>query len=273
MLIHGDCKDILPTLNTKVDLIYLDPPFNTGRDFVEFDDRFKDGYIDDNFKWIINNHSKDMAIYITFLYERLILAYDLLKDTGSLYLHCDPTASHYIKMMMDGIFSKSNFRNEIVWFYPDAPGRSKRYFPKKHDVILFYSKEYNNYYFNDLDIRIPILDESKERYKTVRKLGGRAYIGGESSQIGKIPESVWRMPVIKGNSKEKLGYPTQKPLKLLERIIKASSKEGDTVLDPFCGSGTTLVAAKNLNRNYIGIDINKNAIDLCNKRLSVDNLQ
>jgi len=266
MLIHGDCKDIVPTLS-KVDLIYLDPPFNTGRDFIEFDDRFKNGYIDDKFKWIVNNHSKDMAIYITFLYERLMLAYDLLKDTGSLYLHCDPTASHYLKVLLDSIFGKSNFKNEIVWCYAGG-GVPKKDFPRKHDVILRYTKS-----------KISYFNVEYKKYGIHNKTGKRATSLNNSRKLEYRKEGTpvndwWNdiKPLINW-SVERTGYPTQKPLKLLERIIKASSNEGDLVLDPFCGSGTALVAAKSLNRNYIGIDINKNAIDLCNKRLSVDNLQ
>ena len=177
----------------------------------------------------------------------------VLKKTGSIYLHCDPTASHYLKLLMDAIFSNENFRNEVIWFYHDSPGRPKKDFPRKHDVIFRYVMS-EKYTFNDQDVRIPILDSSKERYKSARVLGGKSYLGGKSSKIGKIPEDVWGLPVVKQNSKEALGYPTQKPLELIRRIINASSNEGDLVLDPFCGCGTTLHAAEELNRQWVGID-------------------
>ncbi len=124
----------------------------------------------------------------------------VLKDTGSIYLHCDPTASHYLKMIMDAIFGNDNFRNEIIWFYHDSPGRPNKDFPRKHDVIFRYVMS-EDYVFNDLDVRIPIMAASKQRYKSVRNLGGKSYLGGESSEIGKIPEDVWPIPVVKQNSK------------------------------------------------------------------------
>ena len=127
-----------------------------------------------------------------------------------------------VKILLDDIFGKNNLVNEIIWFYDDSPGRSDKFFPKKHDTIFWYKK--NEYIFNDKEIRVDILGASKERYQTGRTLGGREYIGGESAEIGKIPEDVWKIPVVKGNAKENVSYATQKPSKLIERIIKASSK-------------------------------------------------
>lgn len=190
----------------------------------------------------------------------------VLKKTGSIYLHCDPTASHYLKLIMDAIFGSENFRNELVWFYHDSPGRPKRDFPRKHDVIFRYVLS-NKWTFNDRDIRVPILSASKERYKSVRNLGGRSYLGGESNKIGKIPEDVWQIPVVKQNSAQALGYPTQKPMDLLRRIVLASSSKGDVVLDPFCGCGTTLHVAEELQRKWIGIDISQFAAGLVRNRL------
>ena len=192
----------------------------------------------------------------------------VLKPTGSFYLHCDWHASHYLKVMCDRIFGYPRFKNSIIWFYHDSPGRSTQWFPRKHDEILFYTKS-EEWTFNTDAIRVPILDTSKERYTYERELGGKRYLGGEASEKGKVPEDVWSIPVVKGNSAEALAarYPTQKPLALLERIIKASSNPGDLVLDPFCGSGTTALAAAKLNRHYIAIDSSVAAIRVTEERL------
>ncbi len=170
---------------------------------------------------------------------------------------------------MDVIFGHENFRNEIVWFYADTPGRSTTNFPKKHDLILYYAKT-DTFVFNDKEVRIPILAASKQRYATPRTIGGKTYTGGDSATIGKVPENVFTLPAVKGNSKEGVGYPTQKPLALLHRIIKASSNEGDLVLDPFCGCATTCVAAEQLSRQWVGIDVSKRAYELVQDRLARD---
>ena len=188
----------------------------------------------------------------------------LLKPTGSLYLHCDPTASHYLKVVLDRVFGKGNYRNEIVWAYtgPSCPGMKN--FPRKHDVLLRYTKS-AKWIFNQP--RIPYQDPN-QRPREAFNTGGHFsddYIN-MMRERGKPVEDWWRdIPIAKG--KERTGYPTQKPLKLLERIIKASSNVGDIVLDPFCGSGTTLVAAKGLGRKYIGIDINEVSLKISEKRL------
>jgi len=212
------------------------------------------------------NDKISTSAYLLNMAIRLKAMKRVLKKTGTIYLHCDPTASHYLKILMDTIFSNKNFRNEIIWFYHDSPGRSNKDFPKKHDVLMRYVMS-EKYTFNDKDIRIPILDSSKERYKSVRVLGGKEFYGGKSSETGKIPEDVWSIPVVKQNSKEALGYPTQKPLKLLKRIVRASSNRGDLVLDPFCGCGTTLHAAELLNRQWVGIDISQFSAGLIRNRL------
>ena len=214
-------------------------------------------------------HSKAMMAYIAYMAQRLFEMHRVLKPTGSIYLHCDPTASHYLKVVMDRVFGANNFRNEIIWFYHDTPGRPKKDFARKHDTILRYTKS-GEWRFNADSVRIPILPASKERYKTARTLGGRQYVGGQSASQGKIPESVWQMPAVKRNARESTGYPTQKPLKLLQRIISASSNEGDVVLDPFCGCATTCVAAQHLHRRWIGIDISETTGDLIRDRLKDD---
>jgi adenine specific DNA methylase Mod len=203
------------------------------------------------------------------MYPRLALMRELLSDQGSIYVHIDWHVGHYVKILLDEIFGKENFMNEIIWFYDDAPGRSNNFYPKKHDNIYWYKKS-ENYIFNDRDIRVPLLDASVNRYKTGRVLGGREYIGGESAEIGKIPEDVWKLPIVKGNSKENVHYGTQKPEKLLERIIKASSKEGSIIVDFFGGSGTTAAVAEKLGRRWISSDIGKPAVMIQRKRL-IDN--
>ena len=175
------------------------------------------------------------------------------------------SASHYVKMMLDMIFGMENFRNEIVWHYPGRGGAGN-FFSNKHDIILYFSKS-NNYIFNKDPIRIPpnprAIDPKNFAKNDIRRI--------DPSKIntkGKIPETVWSdITILKGRCEERLGYPTQKPEKLLERIILVSSNEGDLVLDPFNGGGTTCVAAKSLGRNYIGIDISKDSIDYTNRRL------
>jgi DNA modification methylase len=207
-----------------------------------------------------------VTAYLVMMTPRLLEIYRVLKNTGSLYLHCDPTASHYLKVILDRIFGARNFRNEIAWSYKGG-GRSRKHYARKHDTILFYTKS-DKWVFNYEDIlvertnRTYFTDESRRRYWL--KYGKRYYLKHD----GKVPEDWWAdIDPLHGPYKERLGYPTQKPLALLERIIKASSNEGDTVLDPFCGCGTTLVAAQTLNRQWIGIDIAEDAVEITKKRL------
>ncbi len=287
----GDCLDILSeyVADASVDLIYLDPPFNSkriynaflgGSQWVAFDDTWRWHEAVDDFDAVASDvfladmmeglrrilgPGPDLA-YLSYMANRLRECRRVLKPSGSLYLHCDPTMSHYLKVVMDGIFGRNQFRNEIVWFYPDTPGRPKQDFPRKSDHIFRYVRG-KTWTFNADAVRVPILPESVERYQTGRTIGGRTYVGGASAEKGKIPENVWRMAAVKGNSAESQGYPTQKPLPLIERIIKASSNPGDTVLDPFCGCGTTVHAAQNLGRRWIGIDVCANACKVIRNRL------
>jgi len=173
----------------------------------------------------------------------------VLKKTGSIYLHCDYRASHYLKMVMDEIFGVENFINEIVWCYKSGGASPKHHFSRKHDVILFYSRS-ENYIFN------PQQEKSYNRdLKPYRFAGVQEYQDeiGWYTMVGM--KDYWQIDMVGRTSSERVGYPTQKPAALLERIIKASSKEDDWVLDPFCGCGTTLIAANQLNRRWIGIDI------------------
>ena len=227
MIVQGDNLEVMRGMPSEsVDLIYADPPFNSNADYGEFDDR-----------WAGDD-------YLAFMEERLLEMHRLLKPTGSLYLHCDPTMSHYLKVLMDTTFGRKNFRNEIIWCY-GLGGSSKRFFSRKHDVLLFYVMGLK-YYFDKP--RVPA---------TSMRMKGQM----------KGMTDVWDIPTINNMAKERVGYPTQKPLALLERIIKASSNEGDTVLDPFCGSGTTLVAAERLGRKGVGIDANPQAVAITRDRL------
>ena len=300
-LFHGDNLEFMRKMNSEsVDLIASDPPFNKGKDFHATPDSLAKGArFQDRWSWeddvheewldqltddhpdlmsVIQNSRKtygdDMGAFLCFIGVRLIEMRRLLKPRGSIYLHCDPTASHYLKMVMDAIFGRKNFRNEIVWFYHDTPGRPTKDFARKHDVILRYVKNHQQFTFNADSVRIPILEASIERYLTPRNLGGRSYVGGEASTKGKIPEDVWSFPAVKGNSKEAYGYPTQKPLALYERIINASSNGGDVVLDPFCGCATTLVACERLRpkRKWVGIDIWEKSSDAVVDRLESEDL-
>ncbi|MDP7422315.1 MAG: site-specific DNA-methyltransferase [bacterium] len=273
-LIRGDNRQIMSSISKQtwgrdVRLIYLDPPFFTGSNF-SLSTSFVNGK--DNTPYTIQAPAyrdtwKDgISSYLQFMYERLCLVRDLLTDNGSLYLHCDWHVGHYLKVMLDEIFGYENFRNEIVWFYPDTPGRTKRYFNSKHDVIFWYSKG-KSFIFNADQVREEILPESKARYKSPRVLGGRSYLGGKSATIGKVPEDVWRIPSVKGTTVEKMRYETQKPELLLKRIILASSNPGDLVADFFCGSGTTAAVAEKLGRRWITSDLSERSIQITRKRI------
>ena len=209
-----------------------------------------------------------MKIYLTAMGVRLFEMRRLLKPPGSIYLHCDPTASHYLKLVMDSLFGKGNFRNEIVWHYPASPSTTRRDFPRKHDIILRYVV--SKAVFNADAVRIPYSEASLKRAEYAANKS--TVLGGTKiklNKIGKLPPSVWAdIPQSYRLRKEYTGYPTQKPLALLERIIKASSNEGDVVLDPFCGCATACVAAERLNRQWVGIDISPSAEDITKLRLS-----
>ena len=320
-LFHADNLDVLRGMNSEtVDLIATDPPFKKGRDFhatpdslatgasfqdrwswekdvnEEWVDKLKDDWSDVAF--VIENARKsygdDMGAFLCFMAVRLIEMWRVLKPTGSIYLHCDPTASHYLKMLMDSIFGKKNFQNEIIWCYDKwiAPSKS---FQRNHDVILRYTKT-NVFTFNvqrEIDERRKItLDRG---YTTNLLSNGErqliVYKGSEKkANIAKLmqdkkfarvlirePEGnplkdYWNMNIIHPKAKERTGYPTQKPIPLYERIIKASSKKGDVVLDPFCGCATTLIAAELLNRKWVGIDIWSRAHEVIIERLQKQNL-
>ncbi len=328
-LYFGDNLEILrekfPGSEGYFDLIYLDPPFNSNRNYNVI---FKEGRIDANaqthafedswhwgedaqktFEYLVTKTNEDISnlmqalvkiighndvmAYLTMMTIRMIELHRVLKPTGSIYLHCDPTASHYLKIVLDVIFGKKNFRNEIVWCYKSRPV-SRKYFCKKHDIILFYSKT-DKYYF-DWEANLQPLSESTikkykhEDEKGKYRLSGRGITGSPIASAkdvdpkwekerpelvvrdylkeGYPAEDYWFIDQLNQASRERLGYPTQKPEALLERIIKASSKEGDWVLDPFCGCGTTVSVAERLKRNWVGIDVSTLSIKVIAKRLS-----
>lgn len=221
----------------------------------------------------MTNSDKSYLIYIA---ARLLEMKRILKDTGSIYLHCDPTMSHYLKLVMDAVFRKNNFRNEIVWCY-QIGARSKKQFGRKHDAIFFYSKS-KNYVFDSDAVRIA---RQKTHMKVETDLEGCTWQVKKDAKSGKVyryptdlgvfcPDWWVGIQQLNRNQKERTGYPTQKPLALLDRIIKASSKKGDVVFDPFCGCATTLVTADRLQRGWIGIDISGKAAELVVERIEAD---
>ena len=205
-----------------------------------------------------NKHYLYNYCYLCYMAVRLIEMHRILKDTGSIYLHCDPTMSHYLKILMDLIFGEKNFRNEIVWGYQWG-GAGKRDFSRKHDIILRFCKT-SEWIFNSDAVRVPYNTDIEGRKTPL--------IVREKYEKGKISRDLWDdIGGISTVSKERVGYPTQKPLKLLERIVNTSSNEGDVVLDPFCGCATTCVASQKLGRKWIGIDVSHRAYELVKERL------
>jgi site-specific DNA-methyltransferase (adenine-specific) len=303
-LIYGDNLNVLRHMESEtIDLIYLDPPYNSKRDYnVTFGSVAQSKAFEDTWKWDSTDdiHLRELADinpglsslllalggilskrglypYLVNMAVRLVEMHRLLKPTGSLYLHVDPTASHYLKLVMDQIFGGGNFRNEIIWCYKYG-SRTKSAFGKKHDVLLRYSKS-NDFVFNgdDKAVRVPHEPESLKLNFRKTDEDGRLYREGRWSN-GKVyryyaDEGRIRDDVITDIGSlhqadaERLGYPTQKPLALLELIIQASSNEGDVVLDPYMGSGTTIEAAAKHGRKWIGIDVTHHAVATTISRL------
>ena len=294
----------------SVDLIYLDPPFNSKRDYAapigseaagaEFKDTWNLDDIDDEWiESIAKEHLKLYRVllasmtdsnksYLAYMSPRIIEMHRILKVTGSIYLHCDPTMSHHLKLVMDAIFGVENFRNEIIWGYRKMPNNAKS-FQKNHDVILFYTKT-NKYTFNT---QYGEMSESSRRtFENAARVGYNANLKKKMVTVfdwdkyrmaiedGTLPDDLspvefkggnpplaswWSdITILSPNSKERTGFRTQKPLALLDRIIDASSNEGDIVFDPFCGCATALVASemRPKRRHWIGIDISPKAAEL-----------
>jgi site-specific DNA-methyltransferase (adenine-specific) len=297
-LIYGDNLTVMRSMpNACVDLIYLDPPWNskrtynliykrlTGQPVPEQEEAFCDTWemdpekeemarrmpivlrdygVDDELvlfwkAWIdaLRHTQPRLLAYLIYMTYRLFEMRRLLKPTGSIYLHCDPTVSHYIKVILDGVFGHNKFQNEIIWYYRGG-GASKQRFARKHEVLLYYRKG-EKWTFNLDSVRTPysddVLKSSPSRYdKSYR--GDKVYSGYKPNPLGKIPDDVWPLqPLMPSDKKERLGYPTQKPIALLRRIISASSMPNEVVFDPFCGCGTTIYAAHLEGRKWIGCDI------------------
>ena len=309
-LYFGDCLDVLreDLADASVDLIYLDPPFNSKRlynafigdaQWVAFNDTWQWYEAVDDFHAVasqtgpladtmeglrrILGEGPNLA-YLSYMAHRLRECWRVLKPTGSLYLHCDPTMSHYLKVVLDGLARnlRGGARNEIIWDYSFRLMHIPRFFNRKHDVILFYARDRENFF------KMPTTPWTRDDLVKTRKQqihvgkDGEEYIwmpggkGRSKNKLRKITDlmadgkaisDVWRMPIISSSSKERIGYPTQKPLALLRRIIEASSPPGGVVLDPFCGCGTTIHAAQALGRRWVGIDVCVTACKVIEKRL------
>lgn len=267
-IIHGDCQDKLKELKSEcIDLVYFDPPFFTQKTHsLKTRDNTKTYEFEDKYN--------SLNEYLELIENVLIQSKRVLKDTGSVFLHCDKTAAHYIRIVLDKVFGCNNFQSEIVWSYKRWTN-SKKGLLNAHQIIFFYSKS-KDFKFNTIYTEYSattnidqILQERErdENGKSVYKKdeNGNVVIGKEKK--GVPLSDVWDMPYLNPKAKERTGYPTQKPVLLLNQIISIVTDEGDLVLDPFCGSGTTCVSAKHLKRNYIGIDKSIDAVDLAISRL------
>lgn len=306
-LYYGDCHKFLSGNNYRgeryipdrsVDLIYLDPPYSSDKKYnLTYDDNttqrmaYNDTWkwnpkSDDEYKELVRMNTDISKIivglkqmlgktslfaYLVYMAFRLTDLYRVLKSTGSIYFHCDPKAGHYIKIVMDGIFGRDNFRNEIIWHYRGR-GMRKNTYQHKHDIIFYYGKT-NETVFNVDDLLVPYDEDHVHRYNKIDENGRRYALikKGSSEKYSKvylkdgiIPDDVWKIPFIHGD--EYIGYPGQKPENLLKPIILGSSNPGDVVLDPFCGGGTTLIVADRWKRKWIGIDITYVSIGITKRR-------
>ena len=303
-LYTADNLSVMRGMNSEsVDLIYLDPPFNSKRIYAapigskaagasfkdmwtwkdDVDELLLDYMLDKypnliNYIRIIGGVSGEaMMSYCLYMAQRVIEMHRVLKSTGSLYLHCDPTASHYLKILLDSVFGNNGFKNEVVWSYRRWTAGSKN-FQRMHDIIFRYTKT-NDFCFNVL--YEPYGDWIKSDYKYVDEKTGKRWrwhtVKGkrykvflEDEERGVKLNDVWSIPYLGSTAKERTKYPTQKPLALIRRIVEASSNSGDMVLDPFCGCATTCVAAQQLQRKWIGIDVERKVADLLVERLQDD---
>ena len=313
-LFYGDSLNVLTEqiAPATVDLIYLDPPFNSKRNYnMPLGGKAQASVFQDTWEWsdeqeearqyiaardadlrgrldtlqdfvrLTLGERSPLQAYLIYMAARLLACRRVLKETGSIYLHCDPTAGHYLKLLMDAVFGNKQYRNEIVWHYSGWNKKLKNKFESRHDALFFYSNGNDNYfngvsrpwesteeYVRKRKQKVRIDDEGKEY--VLSDAGGGRRVKRYLSDAMKydVPlDNVWDIDKLNNSSKERLGYPTQKPLALLERIIQASSNEGDLVLDPFCGCGTAVEAAHNLGRRWIGIDVEPMAVDLMARRL------
>ncbi len=252
-LLHGDMLAVSAALPpASIDLLYLDPPFGAGRVFQAaagmFDDRWEDG----------------LDGYLDWLKPRLTALRPLLTPTGALFLHLDRRAVHHMRVWLDATWGVRHFRNEIIWHYTGG-GRSKQVFSHKHDTILWYSADAQRWTFNIDAVREPYTPTSSYARAGIRSAAGKRYMPHPD---GTPPDDVWDIPMINPMAAERVGYPTQKPERLLERIISAASQPGDCVADLCCGSGTTAVVAQRLGRRWIAADLSADAIAVTTQRLA-----
>ncbi|QTG80694.1 DNA-methyltransferase [Arthrobacter crystallopoietes] len=267
LVVHADNAEFLPTLpDGAFTLIYVDPPFNTGRsqrrqqlsmvrsvdgegDRVGFQGRSYQ-----TIKGMLSSYDDAFDDYWSFLEPRLAEAWRLLADDGTLYLHLDYREVHYAKVLLDALFGRESFLNEIIWAY-DYGGRAKNRWPAKHDNILVYVKNPRTYHFDNAEV-------DREPYMAP------GLVTAEKAARGKLPTDVWWHTIVSPTGKEKTGYPTQKPEGLLRRVVAASSRKDDWVLDFFAGSGTLGAVAGQLGRRFVCVDQNPQAIEVMDKRLS-----
>jgi len=262
-IFFGDNLPVMCSFQSRsIQLIYIDPPFNTGKQqsrkqirTIQSDEGDRIGFKGERYVTVeVGTQAYNDAFddYLAFLEPRLREAYRLLSDDGSLFFHIDYREVHYCKILLDQIFGRESFLNEIIWAY-DYGARTRKKWPAKHDNILWYAKDPANYVFNYADIeRIPYM--------------APGLVGEEKAKRGKLPTDTWWHTIVGTNSREKTGYPTQKPLGVVRRIIQASSHPGDNVLDFFAGSGTTGIACLELGRNFILIDNNPQSMKVMAKR-------
>ena len=267
-MILGDCLNILREIEENTaDMIYLDPPF-----FTQEKQKLVSSKTDK--EYVFNDTWNSMDGYLSYMEERLTQCRRVLKETGSIFVHCDRNASHYLKVLLDKIFGVSNFQSEIIWSYKRW-SNSKKGLLNNHQVIFFYSKtshfKFNRIYtdYSETTNIDQILQERvrNEKGKAVYKYNADGDIVIGQSKKGVPLSDVWEIPYLNPKAKERVGYPTQKPILLLEQILRLVTDEGDFVIDPFVGSGTTVVAAKMMQRKYLGIDILPAAVDLAKQRL------
>jgi site-specific DNA-methyltransferase (adenine-specific) len=266
-VVLADNLEVLRSLPAaSIDLVYIDPPFGTGRlrrlDSIRtgLGAQRRRGFGGRDYRFQVVSHQSypdnlQRDLYLEFLHQRLVEVHRVLQPHGSLYLHLDFRASHYARLLLDEIFGAEHFLNEIIWAY-DYGGRPRDRWPRKHDTILWYAKS-DHWTFDRSQIdRIPYM--------------APGLVGAEKAARGKLPTDTWWMTIVPTRGRERVGYPTQKPLALLERIVRASSREGELVADFFCGSGTTGVAAAALGRRYLLVDDNPEAIAITRRRLGLD---
>ncbi|MEP6482021.1 MAG: site-specific DNA-methyltransferase [Rhodoglobus sp.] len=267
LVVEGDNLPIITALPAEsFRLVYLDPPFNTGRTQARTSISTKrsadgartgfKGQSYDTIKGVLYSYDDTFADYWEFLEPRLIEAWRLLTDDGTLYLHLDYREAHYAKVVLDALFGRENFLNEIIWAY-DYGARATRKWPAKHDTILVYVKNPKTYYFDNLAV-------DREPYMAP------GLVTPEKAARGKLPTDVWWHTIVSPTGREKTGYVTQKPEGILRRVIQASSAEGDWILDFFAGSGTTGAVAASLGRRFLLVDESPDAVAVMRNRLGED---